>query len=428
MPVENAPQLFVADERLEIVKTVRVRLRGKRRLTACAARQLAQLIEEQPRGSRFFVGLHWHARLAQELTQFQPLVGVYRGALHPKVRRRDLPLVQLSRCQRRAVQRRSKVAGREQADERGVDRVARPAVGRASEVRADVAASSPATDERQNGTAHCVVLGLALVIHSFKRVRRTFASALDHCAPARVVGLPELVEQPVERCLPPCVNLVGKARLWQFRAATLICLRSGDDLPDQRPQAVLRLRKSSFHALAGFDSFRSRRNTLVVERPLRTIAHCNDALQRVRPRPRYEHMNRGVVGTCRTRVVNYVLSGCAPAVPYPDRDFAASGVRRFRTEVRGELTRFLAGALRQPRRTDRSLHGVVQDLRPYGSDAGWIVHQPALARAKLRLPLAALARLKAVFLMKLHQRPRFDELVEQARNPTSKHGAIPRQV
>ena len=85
---------------------------------------------------RNFFGSHWlfvrftgNAGRLEQLAGLDPLINVNGRALNPKVSIRYLSLVKFSWLVRRAIDCCAQMSSPEEADERGIDRIARPTVG-----------------------------------------------------------------------------------------------------------------------------------------------------------------------------------------------------------------------------------------------------------------------------------------------------------
>jgi hypothetical protein len=87
--------------------------------------------------------------------------------------------------------------GSEQADERRVDRISRPAIGRVGEVRAHLLSLLARTDERQRRGADRVIFGLTTILQRLQGMLVALAGTLDYLWPTMIVSVLELVEQAV---------------------------------------------------------------------------------------------------------------------------------------------------------------------------------------------------------------------------------------
>ena len=197
----------------------RVRALGQRSLPTRAARQIAQLAQEFTGRSRLFVRLAGQSGCGEQLADLEALTGVDGRAFNPEVGTRDFGLIELTGLERSTVGGRSEMTGAEQADEHGIDGVARPAIGRMGKVSADVLALLAGADERQDRRTDRVILGLAAVIQYFQRVLGTLSSALDDLGPAVVVGVLEIVEDPVEGGVDRLLDLAEQRRFESLTAA-----------------------------------------------------------------------------------------------------------------------------------------------------------------------------------------------------------------
>src|SRR5680860_1096427 len=108
----------------------------QRRFAPGTVGQLGELCEERAGARSLLVRLAGNPWCLKQLAHFETLSGVDGRALDAEVRTRHLRLVQLARLQRCSVGGRAQMAGSEQADERRVDRIPRPAIGRVGEMRA----------------------------------------------------------------------------------------------------------------------------------------------------------------------------------------------------------------------------------------------------------------------------------------------------
>src|SRR5690606_12863067 len=101
----------------------------------------------------------------------------------------DLVLVELPQRHRRAVERGGDVLAAVQSNQRGVDRVLRPAEGAGAQRLADLRAALACADGSEHLLADGVLFGGIRVTQGLERVVGTVARALDDGFPSGEIGL-----------------------------------------------------------------------------------------------------------------------------------------------------------------------------------------------------------------------------------------------
>ncbi len=193
--VENTDELFVAGQRLEVRQMTGIRTFRQRRIAARTLRQLVELVQQLAGGLSFFVWLTGDPGRLKQLAQLEALSGVDGRAFDPEVGAGHLRLIQLRRLERHAVCSGPQMSGSEQADERCVNGVPRPTIGRVGEVRPHVFAFFAGTHVGQHGGAHRVLLGLAAVVQGLQRMLGTLAGTFNYLLPTMIIGVAKLVEE-----------------------------------------------------------------------------------------------------------------------------------------------------------------------------------------------------------------------------------------
>ena len=427
VPVEHRQELLVAGPGAQLLHRSGIRPDRQRRLAAGAAGQLQEPVQKAAGRLHLFVRLAVHARALKQLARLQALRGGDRRGLHPEVRTRHLRLVQPARGDRHAVGGRAQVPGREQAEQRPVDRVARPAAGRRREVGAHLPAPLAGADPGEHRRAHRVVRGLAVEVERRQRALRAAAGALDHRGPTVVVGVLEPEEQPLQRGGRRRPHLLCHGRFQPLVAAALKHFRATGGARHHCLQVALRRGQPRLHALARLDPFRPGRNALVVQRLLRGAAGGDQPRQRVGVGLGHEQVDHRVVRAGGARLGEHGALRGTPPVAHPHREVVALR-RRLGPEVQRQLARFLARPVGEPQRPQRRLHRAAEQRGAHAAHGGGISGEPALPVAELRFPVAALAGLQAELPAELQQRAGGDQLVQERRQPAAQRRAVGRQV
>src|SRR5262249_31166655 len=178
------------------------------RCSTCCLCTSLHTVEELWHLRRFLPSLYRHETNHLEQSPYlDELDGRQRDGLDPKLGRGDILLIQLAFCHRCRTATCLEQTGVAQYDEGSINRILWPAIGRPTEVSADLRTPLAAPHISEKSVANGMRLWVTCVPDRCEGIPIASPGPLNDFVPVRRIGLMESREEAVQACLARLLHL-----------------------------------------------------------------------------------------------------------------------------------------------------------------------------------------------------------------------------